>query len=438
MMPQSAATLADPRHAQRESAGIPMDSKQSRNLAENNPADTPPYGPQQTAAEIPHSQKPVEPAGKPSQDPRPDQPNNVHPSFAPFTTADTGPVRPAPSEQDQAPVSSSASKRSLQPPDTETARKPIPGEHAAEAAPKQTEAQTMESDAPAGGSDGPPADLAFQVKLVATDSPHSLAAPIAPQAAASPAVNPASAAAGPDAQSPPPETADTTLANPNEQGGTAGGAEEDPAEDTRTRKAAQPAVSQVPAFPEPAIQPGTQPISSTLAPSGGVTTRRDTQPSPQGAPENGSETPAAKAAPQTDPGVKSPPLHDIQLRVDGADGRVNVRLVERAGEVRVDVRTSDSELSGQLRADLPSLTSKIEQAGFQAETWHPAPVAAAERERAVERSSSLQADPQSQQGQPDGREQQEDQREQQSRQAPNARKAEPGRKDFSWFFKSQE
>jgi hypothetical protein len=79
-------------------------------------------------------------------------------------------------------------------------------------------------------------------------------------------------------------------------------------------------------------------------------------------------TPAS--APEPAPAVS--PARDIRLQVTGGERRVDVRLTERAGQVQVSVRTPDSQLAGALRDDLPSLSARLEQSGFRAETWHPA------------------------------------------------------------------
>ncbi|HTX34665.1 MAG TPA: hypothetical protein VME43_06580 [Bryobacteraceae bacterium] len=47
-------------------------------------------------------------------------------------------------------------------------------------------------------------------------------------------------------------------------------------------------------------------------------------------------------------------------------------MTERAGEVRVTVHTSDADLAGSLRSDLPELLTRLRQSGFQAEAWRPA------------------------------------------------------------------
>jgi hypothetical protein len=62
---------------------------------------------------------------------------------------------------------------------------------------------------------------------------------------------------------------------------------------------------------------------------------------------------------------------DVSLHLDDGGSGVDIRMAERAGEIRVTVHTSDRELADTLRADLPDLVGKLRQSGFQAETWHP-------------------------------------------------------------------
>ena len=149
------------------------------------------------------------------------------------------------------------------------------------------------------------------------------------------------------------------------------------------------------------------------------------------APESVETKPTATPA---EPAPRSPAVHDIQLRLDGDTGRVNVRVVERAGEVRVDVRTPDGGLSRALRADLPSLATRIEQAGFHAETWRPTPIAASEREGTVERAAASHGQQLPQQGQQDSRDRQDEQRERQPKSGVAQRASETGGKDFARLF----
>ena len=78
----------------------------------------------------------------------------------------------------------------------------------------------------------------------------------------------------------------------------------------------------------------------------------------------------------------TPPIsHDVSLHLGDGETSVDIRMAERAGEIRVTVHTPDRDLAGSLRTDLPDLVGKLRQSGFQAETWRPAAVAQPESER---------------------------------------------------------
>jgi len=63
---------------------------------------------------------------------------------------------------------------------------------------------------------------------------------------------------------------------------------------------------------------------------------------------------------------------DIRFELAGAGRRVEVRLEERAGEVRVSVRTPDGALADTLRDHLPGLSARLEQSGLRADQWRAA------------------------------------------------------------------
>jgi hypothetical protein len=56
---------------------------------------------------------------------------------------------------------------------------------------------------------------------------------------------------------------------------------------------------------------------------------------------------------------------------DPAQGRAEVRILDRGGEVSVAVRTPDPQLASSLRQNLDDLTSRLERQGFQTELWRP-------------------------------------------------------------------
>jgi hypothetical protein len=148
--------------------------------------------------------------------------------------------------------------------------------------------------------------------------------------------------------------------------------------------------------------------------------------------------PSVAAEPAQRPGgTEGPasPARDIQLQLNQGEQRVDVRLSERSGEVRVAVRTPDPQLAGALRNDLPELSARLEQTGFRTETWHPAlsetPSGLERRLPATETSfSNPQGGGQSQPRQ-DGQQQQPP-RPPKPNGAPAAK--DPQRKEFQWLM----
>jgi hypothetical protein len=116
-------------------------------------------------------------------------------------------------------------------------------------------------------------------------------------------------------------------------------------------------------------------------------------------PERLEATPIAaeEGAPKT-----SAALKDLSVQVKQAGQQsVELRVVERAGELRVAVRTGDADLAHGLRQGLPELVDRLDQGGFRAEAWRPAGVVSAPEpsSQAQSKSSdSRNADSQSQPG----------------------------------------
>jgi len=64
--------------------------------------------------------------------------------------------------------------------------------------------------------------------------------------------------------------------------------------------------------------------------------------------------------------------HDFRVQIPDDRGRATeVRFLEAGGEVRVAVRTSDSELAQTMRSGLNELTSRLTSEGIQTEVWRP-------------------------------------------------------------------
>jgi hypothetical protein len=82
---------------------------------------------------------------------------------------------------------------------------------------------------------------------------------------------------------------------------------------------------------------------------------------------------AEAPVPDADPGPKpAAPIKEIVMHVGQAgSAKVDVQVVQQAGEVHVAVRTGDSELAHGLRQGLPDLAGRLEEHGYRAETWRP-------------------------------------------------------------------
>jgi len=288
---------------------------------------------------------------------------------------------------------------------------------------------TLAMDAPSVRQE-PPAALAFAVTLKSLPDvsgqmpsaalPDSL--PAKPRQVAEPA-QPDTADSAPTAQ-PNPHSATTGAPKPR-------GADPEPSPAVRASSSPAEeafAASHVPAAPVAAAQE----VGSTPAAPPAAHVPADPE-----APADPRE-PAALPHPGTSLAAPPPAAHDIKLQLAGEGGpRVEVRLTERGGDVFVAVRTPDSRLSGELRQDLPSLATRLEQVGYRATTWQPA--ASGERERLTDPQASASGQDFQGQYRQQGREQQRDPEEQKQKAPANApgpaQQNESGR-DFAWLLSS--
>ena len=185
-------------------------------------------------------------------------------------------------------------------------------------------------------------------------------------------------------------------------------------------------------------------VSAAGGPEPAVTARPATTPQPlassdakprESAPD--SPPPAAATEPAAAPEAPKPAAaHDIKLELAGqGDRRVEVRVSERAGDMRIEVRTPDSGLAGDLREDLPALATKLEQTGFRAETWHPA--GTAERQLAAEAApGAASQNSERQPGQNGGQSQRDPQQQPKPKAQENETPSQNAGKDFAWLFSS--
>ncbi len=191
--------------------------------------------------------------------------------------------------------------------------------------------------------------------------------------------------------------------------------------------------------------PGTDTIAPT-APADFAATpiqaaHTEIQKVPEDSPAEDEPTPPAPPTFDTEPvkgvagqeGTPASPARDIQLQLTEGGQRVDVRLSERGGEVRVAVRTPDTQLAGALRDQLPRLSAQLEQTGFRTETWHPAMSEVSAPDRRMPSTQSFSNPPGGDQNQP-----RQDSQQQQSSRQPKANPApapkSSQRKDFAWLM----
>lgn len=137
--------------------------------------------------------------------------------------------------------------------------------------------------------------------------------------------------------------------------------------------------------------------------------------------------PSATSAPlevkpvlQAQPKSATVPMKDISLQLtqNGAQ-KVEVRLVQQSGELRVAVRTGDSDLAHNLQQGLSDLVGRLQETGLRAEAWRPggssvqSPVVLESR---TSQGSSQNGDTRSYSG---GSHQQQDERQQNQSQRPD-------------------
>ncbi len=85
---------------------------------------------------------------------------------------------------------------------------------------------------------------------------------------------------------------------------------------------------------------------------------------------------------QAPAGANAAAVRDVRLQVAGADNqRVDVRVMDRGGELRVSVRADDPSLVRSLQDNVADLSTRLDQAHFRSEVWTP-------RTQAIEQTDS--------------------------------------------------
>jgi hypothetical protein len=82
--------------------------------------------------------------------------------------------------------------------------------------------------------------------------------------------------------------------------------------------------------------------------------------------------PVGMKVPETQAKAAAGPLKDISVQVSEPGGqKVEVRVVQQSGELRVAVRTGDSDLAHGMQQGLSDLVGRLQDNGFRAEAWRP-------------------------------------------------------------------
>jgi hypothetical protein len=101
----------------------------------------------------------------------------------------------------------------------------------------------------------------------------------------------------------------------------------------------------------------------------------------------------------TRPEVPASPMKDISVRIQSEQGEnVDVRILHRAGDVQIAVKSADGETTQGLRHGLSELTDRLNASGYHADTWHPSHTATAAENTANSGNSQQQQSQQQSQG----------------------------------------
>jgi hypothetical protein len=66
------------------------------------------------------------------------------------------------------------------------------------------------------------------------------------------------------------------------------------------------------------------------------------------------------------------PMKEISMRIEAAEGqKVDVRIVQRAGDLQIAVKSADDITTQGLRHGLADLANRLNETGYHAETWRP-------------------------------------------------------------------
>jgi hypothetical protein len=86
------------------------------------------------------------------------------------------------------------------------------------------------------------------------------------------------------------------------------------------------------------------------------------------------------------------PMKELLIRIEAAEGqKVDVRIVQRAGDLQIAVKSADDITTQGLRHGLADLANRLNETGYHAEAWRPGQQAAMENSGASPQNTSHQS-----------------------------------------------
>jgi hypothetical protein len=115
--------------------------------------------------------------------------------------------------------------------------------------------------------------------------------------------------------------------------------------------------------------------------------------------------PAAAQAPADPPaGRTAEPVRNVHMQLVSDDNRrVDVRLIDRGGELHVSVKSADPALTQNLQDHLPDLTARLDKQHMQSEVWVPKAAEPAKADRGSTNGSLSDSNGRSYSGNSEGR-----------------------------------
>ncbi|HXE64346.1 MAG TPA: hypothetical protein VN519_12450 [Bryobacteraceae bacterium] len=142
------------------------------------------------------------------------------------------------------------------------------------------------------------------------------------------------------------------------------------------------------ADPQASMKAGESAVKSTARPAhaapvfeavatGGEEVSRPAKPVLSATARPASAAAAASDITPTRPEMPAAPMKDISVRIQSEQGEnVEVRILHRAGDVQIAVKSADGDTAQGLRHGLSELSDRLNATGYHADTWHPGQAAA--------------------------------------------------------------